>query len=279
MYLFSLLLLFSAILFAEEGGLLLTLHEGESSYTVHTPSTPTLSSKLIFPLHFYSIGTQYSTQLSDCTLSIGGALLLHSPIEKGEDYDWKEQRLTVYSHSNNQVAHYQEFYLLLQKPYTTSLQWRTKLHYQKIDTHWSQTQQTDYIKEEERTINKETLHFQQHLYSLYFGVDYTKILSSKTTYTISPSLVYSYITTKDSHLLRGFYTQQAFGTLGYHIEAQIQYHFNPSSTCKFTLKHTKLTKDSTPMDYYNRFDEQYLSYPSSYHYKQTTLTLSYLYSF
>ena len=92
-------------------------------------------------------------------------------------------------------------------------------------------------------------------------------------------MIYTFINTKDTHILRNFYTIQNIKTFGYELAFDVTYKITYKSNIILSLKHVDIADKDINMDYYNKLNEKYLSYPSSHNYKNTIIGIGYMYNF
>ena len=273
------LFLFPAILFAGSIDLSLKNNIGKSLYTVSSNNFQNLKSKLIFPFNYSSLDLEYEHKLNHFNINIILSFLLNSKVEKGEDYDWQNNTLTVYSQSNNKIDKYYSIGVMLNKNLNNELDFFLKFNYNILDMYWSNTYQEDYIKNNKEYILGNTLKFQQKFYEYYLGLGYRHNISKNTYLKLKPSLVFAYVNTKDTHILRNFYTIQNAKAFGYEIGFELNYKLTVKSYLKISISHLNIKDKNVEMSYYNSLNEKYLSYPSSYHYENTTIGIHYNYSF
>ena len=254
-------------------------NNGESSYIVNSNNTQNLKSKLVFPFSYNSIKLKYKHKLKYFNIAIQSSFLLDSKIEKGKDYDWHNNNLTVYSQSDNKIDKYYEIGVLLNRNILNNLGLFAKFNYSVLDMRWRNTYQKDYINNTNRYVMGNTLKFQQKFYKYYFGLNYNNSISKNISLILKPSLVFACINTKDTHILRDFYTTQNAKAFGYEISFALRYSLTMKSNIEISIDNINMEDKNTDMDYYNKLDEKYLSYPSSYSYKNTTVGIHYDYSF
>jgi opacity protein-like surface antigen len=96
---------------------------------------------------------------------------------------------------------------------------------------------------------------------------------------LKPSFVYAFINTKDTHILREFYTIQFAKAFGYEINYALRYNLTKKSTLKISITYIDIEDKDTDMDYYNKFNKKYKSLQSSYNFRNTTVGIHYNYSF
>jgi len=270
---------FPAILIAGNIDLSLKKNKGQSSYIVSSSNFQNLKSKLIFPFNYNSFDFEYGDKLKDFNISISLSFLLNSKVKKGEDYDWHNSNLTVYSHSNNKIDKYYSIGIMLNKNIFYNIDFFAKFNYKILDMYWSNTYQEDYIKNNNEYIMSNTLKFQQKFYKYYLGFSYKNNFFKNISFLLKPSLVFAYVNTKDTHILRDFYATQNAKTFGYAINSELKYRLTMKSNLKISIAYIKIEDKSVNMDYYNKLNEKYLSYPSSYYYKNSAIGIHYSYNF
>ena len=273
------LFLFSAILFAGNIDISLKNNSGKSSYIVSSNNSQNLKSKLIFPFDYNSLDLEYEHKLKYFNINLNLSFLLNSKVKRGKDYDWQNNTLTVYSQSNNKIDKYYSIGIMLNKNIYDEIDFFIKFNYKILDMYWSNTYQENYVKNTKEYILGNTLTFQQKFYEYYLGLGYKHNLFKNTSLMLKPSLVFAYVNTKDIHILRNFYTIQNAKAFGYAIDSKIEYKLTMKSSLKISVTYINVKDENVAMNYYNIFNEKYLSYPSSYHYENTTIGIHYNYSF
>ncbi len=268
-----------AIILAGDIGLSFKNNNGQSSYTVNSNNAQNLESKLVFPFNYNSIDLRYKHKLKYFHININSSFLLNSKIEQGKDYDWYNNNLTVYSQSDSKINKYYEIGMMLNRDISNNINLFAKFNYSILDMHWRNTYQKDYMSNTNRYIMGNTLKFQQKFYKYYFGLNYNNNISKNISLMLKPSLVFACINTKDTHILRDFYTTQNTKAFGYEINFALRYSLTMQSNIEISIDNINMEDKNTDMDYYNKLDEKYLSYPSSYNYKNTTVGIHYDYSF
>jgi len=274
-----LILIFPVIIFAGNISISLNNHNGESSYIVNSANTQNLKSKLIFPFHFNSIGLEYEHSFKYFKIALNSSYLFNSQQTTGKDYDWQNNNLTVYSTSDNIVNNYYDLGITLSKVIADDFILFTKFNYSILDIQWKNTYQEDYVQNKNKIILGNTLKFKQKFYQYNFGIKYNHHLFDKISLEVSPSLIYAQIKTQDIHELRNFYTIQNIKAFGYEVDMKLNYFITIKSKVIFSFKYTIIKNDDTYMDYYNELNEKYISYPSSYNFKNTIIGINYKYKF
>lgn len=274
-----LLFLFPAIIFAGNIDLSLKNNDGQSSYTVNSNNSQNLKSELIFPFNYNSIDLGYKYKLGYFNIYINSSFLLKSKTEKGKDYDWQNNNLTVYSQSDNKIDKYYDVGIGLDKKILKNINLFIKFNYQILDMYWSNTYQEDYVKNDNEYIAKNTLKFQQEFYKYNIGLSYKNNLTKNISLILKPSLVFTSINTKDTHILRNFYTIQDINAFGYKLKFAFKYRLTTKSNLKLSIAYINIKDENADMNYYNILNERFSSYPSTYNYKKTTVGIHYNYSF
>ena len=268
-----------AILVAGDIDVSLKNSSGESSYIVSSNNFQNLKSKLIFPFNYNSVDLEFEHKLKCFNININLSFLLSSKVTKGEDYDWQNGNLTVYSQSDNKIDEYHNIDIILNKNIFYDIDLFAKFNYKILDMYWRDTYQEDYIKNSSEYVLGNTLKFQQEFYKYHLGLSYKNDLYKNISLILKPSLVFAYINTKDTHILRDFYTVQNAKAFGYETSCELRYKLTTKSNLKISIAYINIEDKNTDMDYYNQLNEKYLSYPSSYNYKNTTVGIHYNYSF
>lgn len=254
-------------------------HNGKSSYTVENAGNSYLKSELTFPFHFYSINLDYEHNFNNFDINVYSSFLLNNKTTTAEDSDWKNDKLTVYSQSDNTLDTYYNLGLTVSKDMYKNISLFSTLEYQKLNMSWSNTLQIDYVKDETTYHQANTLEYDQDFYQYKLGLKYKKNLSKDVSFSIAPSGIYAFINTKDIHILRDFYTKQNIQTFGYELDVNLKYKLTKASDIYFSANYINIEDKSTSMDYYNVLDEKYASYQSSYSYNNTILSFGYSYFF
>jgi hypothetical protein len=254
-------------------------HKGQSSYTVHSNNSKDIKSKLVFPFNYKSIDLGYQQKSKYIGISLNSSFLLNAKTEMGKDYDWQYNKPTVYSQSENKIDKAYDISISLNINVSKNLKIFTKFNYKVLDMHWENTYQEDYEKDKNEYIDGKTLKFQQEFYKYNFGLNYRNKISKNISLVLKPSFVYAYINTKDTHILRDFYTIQHANAFGYEINSALRYNLTKKSTLKISITYIDIEDKDTVMGYYNKLNKIYASHPSSYNYKDTIVGIHYNYSF
>ena len=254
-------------------------NNGQSSYIVNSNNSQNLKSKLIFPFNYNTIDIAYQHPFKYFKVSFCSSFLINRKTTNGEDYDWQNNNLTVYSKSDNTIDKYNNVGLVLTKNVFKDIDIFTKFNYQNLDMHWVNTDQKDYVKNKNEYISENTLKFQQEFYIYSLGIKYQKYIFKKVFFELTPLLNYSHINTKDTHILREFYAKQNINTFGYEINCKLSYNITIKSKLKISFNYIHIKDQNVDMVYYNNLNEKYVSYPSSYTYKDTTIGIHYNYNF
>lgn len=271
--------LLPAMLVAGNIDLSIKNNNGQSSYIVNSNNSQNLKSKLTFPFNYNTVDLEYQHSFKYFKVGFSSSFLINSQTPKGEDYDWQNNNQTVYSKSDNTIEKYNNFGLELAKNIFKGIDIFTKFNYQNLDMQWTNTYQEDYVKDKNEYVAGNTLKFQQEFYRYNLGIKYKKNILKKVSFELNPSLNYAYINTKDTHVLRDFYTIQNAKAFGYEINCKLGYSITKKSKIKISLNYMNLEDNNVVMDYYNRLNEKYSSYPSSYTYENTAIGIHYNYYF
>ncbi len=92
-------------------------------------------------------------------------------------------------------------------------------------------------------------------------------------------MIYAFVESKDTHVLRSFYTIQNSQAFGFALKFNTSYKLNPNSKIKLSLNYEILKDNNVDMDYYNTLGQKYLTLPSSYEYENRTIAIGYVFSF
>ncbi len=216
--------IFPAVLFAGSIELLVKNHNGNSSYIVES-TTQNLKAKLIFPFEFNTLDVVYNHNFNFFDIKINSSFVLNDKITTGKDYDWQNDNLTVFSTSDNKIDKYTDFGLEISKDIWNNLRVLAGFNYKTLDMHWSNTYQEDFINDATTYIPGETLKYQQKFYQYSLGLNYKNEIYKDILIELEPSLVYASIESKDTHVLRSFYTLQNSQAFGYELSP---YHYVPA---------------------------------------------------
>lgn len=272
----KLLLLTPAILIAGEIDLSTIYNKGQSTYIVQLPSQG-LKSKLDFPFKFYSGNIKYKHSFELFDFAISASTILDDNSQVGKDYDWQNDNLTVYSESQNSVDNYYEINFELSKEIINKLRLFTSFKYSQLDYIWRNTNEIDYVSNTNSFAQGNTLTYEQEFYQYNLGVSYEAVFNDIKINFI-PSIIYSNVKTKDTHILRNFYTTQDTDAFGYSIKGNLTYKINNNSSFGIFYEYEKLKDNNVEMKYFNNLGN-YMSLPSSYKFKNSKLGIKYIYSF
>ena len=272
-------ILFPALSIAGNISCGLQYENSKSSYSVQEQANH-LKSKLIFPTEIQTLRLSYSKQYKNLSFSFGTKILIQTKNQKGKDYDWKDNKLTVYSYSQDKITEYKNYFLDLNYLLNRNFKIHTSLLYEKNLHHWFNTKQTNFITNTSTTFNKDTLIFMQETYQCFLGLTYTQTLTKKFSYEFTPSFLIAYIQTKDQHILRDFYVTQYAQAYGYNLNLLFNYKLFKNSNFLLITTYKSFKDSNTPMNYFFGFsNEKFKSLPSSYNHKSFTSTLIYRYHF
>lgn len=254
-------------------------HHFESKYIVSDP-TRALHSRLVFPHNIETIGLAYQYNFKDYSVQVSSQFLLHQHKNIGEDFDWKNQELTVYSNSQDTLDRYKHYELSIFKNIFSSFSITGNFIYQDIQEHWSNTKQVNYIADNTTLTTGKTLEFTQTFYQSSLGMAYSKEFLKNFIINLNPSFVYSYIYTQDTHILRNFYTQQSCHTFGYNFKVSLKKELTDSTTFGVKFQYIKVEDKRTDMRYYTSSSKELFAiYPSSYQYNNFNFGIDYKYKF
>lgn len=270
------MLISPAFLLAGEVGVVLENERGESSYTVQSNN---LKSKLDFPFEFNTLGIVYKTDILGFDIAFMSNFLINSETKVGKDYDWNRESLTVFSSSNNEVDDFKSYSLIAKKEIFSQINLVNKFYYKELDMSWNNTTQENFVMNKVSTIKNESLKYEQNFYQYNLGVNYEIDFDYDMKLNLEPSLIYSYIEAKDSHLLRNFYTRQDSNAFGYGLKIDFSKKITKNSILSLYYNYETYKDDKTNMDYYNISGNKYLSLSSSYDYENSVLGFGYSYLF
>jgi hypothetical protein len=270
--------IFPVMLFAGDIELLVKNNNGDSSYVVESPDQ-NLKAKLIFPFEFNTLDVVYNHNFDFFDIKVHSSFVLNDETTTGKDYDWHNDNLTVFSTSDNKLDKYTDFGLEISKDIWDNLRALVGFNYKTLDMHWSNTYQQDFINDTISSIQGETLKYQQTFYQYSLGLNYKNEVYKDILIELEPALIYAFIESKDTHVLRSFYTLQKSKAFGYALQCNTSYKLNQNSKIKLSLSYEMLKDKNVDMDYYNLLGSKYLTYPSSYRYENTTIGIGYVFSF
>ena len=250
--------------------------EGSSEYFVESESQE-LTSKLIFPYRFATATFRASDSLWDGSASFEVTFPISSFNKKGEDYDWQNKQLTVYSSSQNNLENFFSSKIQWKFSILKNLQLVTSISYDVLDFSWIDTYQKDYVKNETSFKAGRTLSYKQSFYLFELGCSYTQVLSQNSSIELLPKIALGYAETKDQHLLRGFYTLHESRLNGLNIEIKNHYQLNKTQNFSVGLAYKKLIGKTSKMNYYSIYNENvsFASYPAKFSNESITLGLTY----
>jgi len=274
---YILLFISSAILNADDISISINKHYGESDYTVSKPEQ-NLKAKLLFPFNFESLNLKFKHKIKNYNITFDSDFLLHNNITTGEDYDWYNNQLSVYSTSKNTINNFQKYNLEISKELINNLSLVGNLKYQNIDFSWSKSREEDFIKNKVFTNNSISLEYKQKFYQLNMGLNYKKTFK-RLTIELEPKLIYTHIYSKDIHTLRNFYTKQKSNAIGYGFKTVISKDITSHSTLALHLNYETYHDNNTEMYYYNQINYNYITLASSYTYKHLTFGIDYIHHF
>ncbi len=270
--------IFPAMLLAGNVGIVLENHKGESSYKVESP-TQNLESKLYFPFELNTLGLFYSTDVYGFNILLRTDFMLNSKTTTGKDYDWYNNNLTVFSTSDNKIDKFNSYSIAVSKELFQKLNLTSRILHKNMDMFWSNTIEQDFVQNKTSTNENLSLEYQQDFYQLNLGLNYEISILDYLQLELEPSFIYAYIEAKDSHILRNFYTTQYSNAFGYGLKANISKQITDSSKISINFEYETYSDNDTKMYYYNSVHENYLTLPSSYKYKNSSIGLSYVYMF
>ncbi len=271
--------IFPALLVAGNIDLSLENYNGESSYIVEKPELA-LKSKLDFPFKFNTIGILAQTDILDFDIYMKSNFILNSKSTIGKDYDWQNNDLTVLSNSNNQIDKFRDFTIGINKNLTDNLKLTNKLNYNHFDISWKDTIQENFITGRITRINNETLKYEQDILKYNLGLNYRIDLLKDLSLNIEPSLIYAYIDSKDSHLMRNFYTTQYSNAIGFGGKTTLKHKITENFEYDFFFNYEEFKDKSTNMNYYNEINNNlYATLPASFEYKNQILGFTIRYKY
>lgn len=273
----KLLILLPAIIVAGEVDIKLLHNSGKSTYSVIEPKN-NLKATLDFPIKFYSTSIEYKQRLKNYNITIGTSFLLKDSRSLGEDFDWQNESLTVYSNSENKVNNFYDIYVSVERSLFDNFSIIGGFKHSKLDFDWYNTDSTNYVNNTKTFINGKTLSFNQKINQINIGIKYKNRFNA-ISLSLIPSLVLSNIENKDTHILRNFYTKQNTNLFGFNIKSNLSYIINEKSSLGFFVEYEKLNETSTDMKYYTSTLGNYQTLDSSFEVEHKKFGLQYGYKF
>ncbi|BCD68500.1 hypothetical protein [Nitratiruptor sp. YY09-18] len=275
----SLFPLFPAVLAA--GNLTFGLHfDHEISYYFVEDKQRHLKSKLEFPKNVTSLAIRYDQTIQNFSYSFGTNIVLDSKTQKGKDFDWQDNRLAVFSSSFNKITKYRHYHFDLAYKVNNHAALFGRVKYKKILQEWHNTTQTNYFKNSFIKVDGKSLAFEEKRYQYHLGVKYHENVANNITFSLTPSLVFAQVKTKDYHILRNFYVTQHPKCFGYSLQGGLQYRITKKSAMLLFTSYTYMQDKNTPMHYFSDFSKKlFLRLPSSYTNKSLNFGFSYSISF
>lgn len=237
---------------------------GKAEYDVWSGD---LRSTLIFPYRLQSTTFTYTHKV-DAKLSLGifVQLPLHKDVAKGEDFDWKASDPTVYSSSLNHLESYKNSGIFAY--YRLNPRWRIEASVAKkyYAFRWDDTHQINYITGATPSPSGGSLAFTSDITVWELSPAYSAPLGSFVVEVVPQIGLYE-IETKDTHLLRHFYTTQSLEAFGYGVQTKVVYPLSHTSHLQLHFHTKRIAQTQTPMHYYTDTGIHMHSYDSNY--KQT----------
>jgi len=249
-----------------------------SSYKV-TSKDGILSAKLNFPAKYKTFFISYCSLYKGFEYKLLVSKLYNSSIKTGSDYDWRYDKVTVFSYSKDKLNSLVDYGFQISKDYNKKIKLLLGYNYKETSHTWIDTYQTTTKTNNTIFIKDKTLHFQEKFYTFFIGSDFRTKLFDKVSCVLSPKLLLSYIDTKDEHILRDFFVTQNFRSIGYEIDVSLLYNISKNNKINIFYRDKKLTKSHIKMKYHDRDDYVFQTLPSSYRYKENSLSLSIIHTF
>lgn len=254
-----------------QGFVFVNQHKGESSYIVESGN---LESKLDFPFKFQAVGAGFNKTHQDIHYTFKLSKLANSLVTTGEDYDWENNRLNLFSNSNSKVEDFFHVGLEASKNITERSAIFVNAQYSSLDLLWSDTKQQNYVTNQLTTFTGDTLSYEQEFYQLNLGVSYQYPLSNDISLNLKPSIIFAYVESTDKHLLRNFYTVQDNLARGYGIGATLVKSMDKDSTLSLSVNKESYKDRHNKMHYYQPFIPSY-SLPASYKHNTQKIEIFY----
>lgn len=247
--------------------------KGASTYSVEAPSLK-LKSKLNFPYEFEKLNISFSKNALNGNVDLGFSFPIYKSTRFANDYDWKNDQLTVASTSDSQLSKYYSFYLEWVSKSINRYSFSSKLLFQELDTYWTNTRQKDYVKNFLSFSPKNTLRFNQDYFLYDFGIHYQVWKASKTNIEIGTKFVIGLVEVEDIHILRDFYTLHDSKVKGYFNQIKFSYLLSNQAKVGFAYIDKYLRGDKKKMDYYFIGGSKLISYPAVYMDKRRVFTIT-----
>lgn len=237
--------------------------KGTSSYDVAATSLQ-LKSKLTFPYNFERLNVSFFNNVSHGKLNVGFSVPIAKSKRTAKDYDWKDDQLTVFSSSDSRLDKFYSVHIEWQSNVFNHFSFSSKFLFQELDTFWSNTRQSDYVKNVQSFSPEKNLQFEQH-YLLYdFGVNYQAWQTAKTQFAIETKYITGLVKLKDTHILRDFYTQQDSTVEGNSVEAKFLYSLGSAGNLILGFTKKNLHGRKAAMDYFSTGGLKFASHPAKY---------------
>lgn len=274
LFLITFLTFYHSVICANTIDLAINQVSGTSTYEVKAKPLG-LKSRLHFPYDFYVLNISFYDDFLNGDIKIGASFPLTNQRKVSQDYDWKNDQLTVFSTSNSH----------LDKFYAVHVEWETelinrfdlvsKILLQELDTTWSNTKQYDYVKDFESVSLGNTLEFEQNYFLFDVGINYLAWKTKKTKFLVEAKYINGLVKFKDTHLLRDFYTLQDSKVHGHSLELKLGYSLGSAGNLSFGFLKKNLHDRKALMDYFSTSGSKFASYPSNYQDKRNVYKITF----
>lgn len=247
---------------------------GSSTYEVEAKSLG-LRSKLNFPYDFQSLNISFYDEFLQGMLNIGVSIPIFERKEIAEDYDWKNDQLTVFSSSDSYLDKYYSVHVEWEAELINRFGLSSKLLLQELDTFWTDTKQYDYVKDTESFSSENTLQFEQN-YLLYdLGINYQAWKTKKTNFAVEVKYIAGLVKSKDTHILRNFYTLHDSKVSGYSFGVKFGYSLGSTGNLSFGFINNNLIGQEAIMNYYSSGGSKFATYPARYQNKSNIYQITF----
>jgi hypothetical protein len=246
-----------------------------TSYTVTKDS---IKAKLDFPYKVNSATLALTKELYSYKLFTELEMMTSFKKTKGEDFDWYQGEMSVYSYSSQSVEDFASITLGVNKQYCEyfSMTYLYKFHQQKFI--WSAVHQYDYINNSSITVEDASIQYEQFIHTLKLKPT-ASYHFNKFQLSYTPSINYIQMSSTDKHLLRGFYTIQE--NSGFLLEQNFSLIYSHNRNIAFALYYSteSFHDKNSYMNYYFNSGYKYDKLQSTLNYEQTSYALTFFYTF
>jgi hypothetical protein len=195
----------------------------------------------------------------------------------GDDTDWQEGEVTVYSESQTRLKRYLSANAAYLHHLDEGLAVGTELFYEAWKLSWHDTRQSSYDDGSYDEVGGETVRFTQELGGarLYFQLEKHW---SAWKWRVNAGLEIDRHASRDEHLKRGFYTTGEDWLLGSCLAVEAVLYEDASSSLQLGTSYRRV-KGVGEMAFHYDFGLHYMTLPATYTTRVTTASLGYTYRF